>query len=86
MTMLVAIFIVLLLMLACLASCMVALFNICDRLSHPFKGDVSEIAELRRTLRDRTVDRNHWMHEAEQWQGMFWQEWNANEYEAAERN
>ena len=47
---------------------------------------MSEIAELRRTLRDRTVDRNHWMHEAEQWQGMFWQEWNANEYEAAERN
>ena len=46
----------------------------------------SEIAELRRTLKDRTVDRNHWMHEAEQWQGMYWKEWNANEYEAAERN
>jgi len=46
----------------------------------------SEIAELRRTLKDRTVDRNHWMQSAERWQEMFWKEWNANEYEAAERN
>ena len=46
----------------------------------------SEIAELRERLRDRTVDRNRWMQEAEQWQEMFWKEWNANEYEAAERN